>query len=281
MIKQQNFFIFFYLGDHQQLRPKVNNYSLVTKKKFDISLFERLAVTRGVESLSVQSRMHPDLSKLVRLFYPEYTDGESVLNREGVAGVGSRVFWLNHNHQEDSWGSNGGSKYNSFEAKFAWKLAAHLICQSGEPENITILTPYNGQKRLIKRLLESNDVFSKNEKESLIDDLRMVKVVTIDDYQGDENDIIILSLVRSNPEYQLGFCGIENRITVALSRARCGLYILGDATTFSKDKNWSRVQNVLKENGWIGDRMPLVRHQKSSEFTAANLNDFYELVNPY
>jgi len=61
--------------------------------------------------------------------------------------------------------------------------------------------------------------------------------VTVDDYQGEENKIIIISLVRNNTKGNLGFTKIDNRIIVALSRAKHGMYILGSATFFeSHDK---------------------------------------------
>lgn len=60
--------------------------------------------------------------------------------------------------------------------------------------------------------------------------LRAVRVQTVDNYQGEENDIIILSLVRSNMQGKIGFIGIDNRICVALSRARIGLYVFGNFT---------------------------------------------------
>lgn len=59
--------------------------------------------------------------------------------------------------------------------------------------------------------------------------MREVEVVTVDNYQGEENDIILLSLVRNNIEDDIGFLKVSNRVCVALSRARLGLYIFGSA----------------------------------------------------
>ena len=57
--------------------------------------------------------------------------------------------------------------------------------------------------------------------------LRGVKITVVDNFQGEENDIILLSLVRSNREARIGFLKIENRVCVALSRAKMGFYIIG------------------------------------------------------
>ena len=59
--------------------------------------------------------------------------------------------------------------------------------------------------------------------------IRSVRVTTVDNYQGEENDIIILSLVRNNHQDQIGFLKASNRVCVALSRAKQGLYIFGNA----------------------------------------------------
>ena len=79
----------------------------------------------------------------------------------------------------------------------------------------------------------------------------MIKVVNVDSYQGEENDIIILSLVRSNVDDKIGFVGVSNRICVALSRARKGLYIFGNSKCLigSKVKLWEEVISHLIAKG--------------------------------
>jgi superfamily I DNA and/or RNA helicase len=54
-----------------------------------------------------------------------------------------------------------------------------------------------------------------------------IKIMVVDNFQGEENDIILLSLVRSNSEAKIGFLKVENRVCVALSRAKMGFYIIG------------------------------------------------------
>lgn len=81
--------------------------------------------------------------------------------------------------------------------------------------------------------------------------------MTIDDYQGEENDVIILSLVRSNANNKLGFCAIENRIIVALSRARHGMYILGNAEMFRRSDQWYKVLSKLEATDRVADGLNL------------------------
>ena len=74
-----------------------------------------------------------------------------------------------------------------------------------------------------------------------------------DNYQGEENDIIILSLVRSNSDGKIGFLKTENRICVALSRARCGLFVIGNMTLFAKhDEMWKKILRSAAEHKEVG-----------------------------
>jgi len=79
--------------------------------------------------------------------------------------------------------------------------------------------------------------------------------MTIDDYQGEENKIIILSLVRSNPKSILGFVEIENRIIVALSRAKYGLYIVGNSNCLKSSNIWNKVLKHLEKQNLISTKL--------------------------
>lgn len=75
-----------------------------------------------------------------------------------------------------------------------------------------------------------------------------------DNYQGEENDIIILSLVRSNREKKIGFLSIHNRICVALSRARCGFFVIGNMSLLAEvDSMWKKIVESLKETNELGN----------------------------
>ena len=74
-----------------------------------------------------------------------------------------------------------------------------------------------------------------------------------DNYQGEENHIIILSLVRSNTENNAGFLKTHNRICVALSRARCGLFVIGNINMLAKvDEMWRNIRTSLVDRSQIG-----------------------------
>ena len=98
--------------------------------------------------------------------------------------------------------------------------------------------------------------------------MRNVRVTTVDNYQGEENDIIILSLVRNNHQNQIGFLKASNRVCVALSRAKEGLFIFGNAQCLddatykplkegneaqSQEHIWQKVIKKLSERNCIGN----------------------------
>lgn len=91
------------IGDHQQLRPVVNNMEMQQKYNLDISMFERL-INNGFsrEMLLVQRRMRPEISEVVRKIYPDVVDHPSVTGRPNVRGMGTtNYFFFNHNFPEE------------------------------------------------------------------------------------------------------------------------------------------------------------------------------------
>lgn len=80
-------------------------------------------------------------------------------------------------------------------------------------------------------------------KHSVLND---VKIMVVDNYQGEESDIILLSLVRSNEKGNVGFLKVENRVCVALSRAKYGLYIMGNMDNLYNSSNlWKEIKETL------------------------------------
>lgn len=84
----------------------------------------------------------------------------------------------------------------------------------------------------------------------LLEDFR---IECVDGFQGEENDIILLSLVRSNSDNNIGFLNIQNRICVALSRARNGLYIMGNMDNLIHSSLWKEISLILVNQQSLGD----------------------------
>ena len=234
------------IGDHQQLRPKPHVYQLATRFHLDVSMFERL-VKNGFpfEKLKQQHRMRPEISSLMRdHFYPELEDNESVYSYKDVKGVEKNVFFLDHTNGEAHVGETM-SHYNLHEVDFTVALCKHLLNQGYEPKQITILTAYTGQ------LLKFKEKMDKATFEG-------VTVASVDNYQGEENDIILLSFVRSSQNGKIGFLNIANRVCVSLSRAKQGLYCMGNFTLYAdKCALWKGIYGDLKANCRVGDTLML------------------------
>ncbi len=158
------------IGDHKQLRPKINNYALSVEKGegFDLncSLFERL-IKQGAShaTLHKQHRMAPEISVFAReLTYPNLLDGPKTYGRPEILGLQDRVVFLNHGVQEDSDKrvrdrrdpSSKESKRNPFEAEMVLRCVKYLGQQGYASDRIVVLTPYLGQLRVLRELFETN-----------------------------------------------------------------------------------------------------------------------------
>ncbi|CAF2702168.1 unnamed protein product [Rotaria sp. Silwood2] len=248
------------IGDHIQLRPSASVYHLATRYNIDVSLFERLIKNKFPNvRLNIQHRMHSEIASLMKHFYDDLEDHISVKeNRPSVRGVDSNIFFINHSHPETTV-ADGSSKRNEFEANYVIELAQYLRKQGYPAEKITILVMYLGQRQFIAKKAKSINL------------LRGVHITVTDNYQGEENDIIILSLVRSNTDNKIGFLKTHNRICVALSRARCGLFVIGNMNLLVQVEDlWKKIVQSLIDTNKIGTGLPLTCSQHPTHKLIAN-----------
>ncbi|XP_059147745.1 NFX1-type zinc finger-containing protein 1-like [Physella acuta] len=236
------------IGDHQQLRPKPKMYKLAKDFDLEISLFERLVKNRVSHvTLTEQHRMRPEISRFIKHIYPHLEDHESVQNYKDVRGVKSNVFFIQHSYEESAV-EDSTSKSNVHEARFLTALCKYFLQQGYESRQITILAAYSGQVRCIRNQMEPE--------ESLYE---YVKVTSIDNYQGEENDIVLLSLVRSNQENEVGFLKTNNRVCVALSRAKIGMFAIGNLSLLStKSELWKFIFDLAREKTVTNSSLQLV-----------------------
>ena len=235
------------IGDHKQLRPKPNEYDLAMKHNLHISLFERL-ILNGLPhaTLMIQHRMRPQIARLVcPHIYDKLINHESVMKYEDVKGFCKNMYFFHHESEEEH-DENLSSHSNEYEACFITELCRHLLNLGYEPSKITILTAYTGQllrirKKMPKKVFEG------------------VKITNVDNFQGEENDIIILSLVRNNDHGKVGFLKEENRVCVALSRARMGFYCFGNFNKLLRVQVpiWNKISTQVEEEGCLGSEFPV------------------------
>ncbi|RDL34326.1 NFX1-type zinc finger-containing protein 1 [Venustampulla echinocandica] len=274
------------IGDHKQLRPKCSyELSVEQGEGFDLnrSLFERL-VLKGFPhvTLTEQHRMRPEISAMIRhLTYPGLTDAKSTLNRSDIRGFQDNIVFLNHSEKETVLQSSrelndgrSSSKQNPFEAQMILKCVRYLAQQGYGSDKLVVLTPYLGQLKLLREQLSKENDPILNDMDrfdlvraGLLTDLSSkstgpsLRISTIDNYQGEESDIVLASLTRSNAARDIGFMSAPERLNVLLSRARNGLFIIGNAETFINARRgkevWCKFFDHLKENNHIYEGFPL------------------------
>ncbi|KAH7141426.1 P-loop containing nucleoside triphosphate hydrolase protein [Dactylonectria estremocensis] len=286
------------IGDHKQLRPKVSNFKLSKEKgdgyDLNVSLFERLVLQgHRFTTLQEQHRCHPEISRYVRMLaYEDLKDTPGTHNREDIRGLTSRVTFVHHEHHEEEmsgagerWDLSGskGTKRNHHEAQMVLRLVRYLCQQRYKSENIVVLTPYLGQLSLLKETLrEENDPYLNDlDSHDLVRAGLMaeaaakvnktaLRLSTIDNYQGEECDIVIVSLTRSNASGDIGFLHARERLVVLMSRARNGMVLFGNEHTFMKSKKggemWTQYLKALDDKGCLRDGVP-VRCERHPEIT--------------
>ena len=235
------------VGDHCQLGPVILNKK-AARAGFCQSLFERLMLL-GVRPirLAVQYRMHPALS-----IFPSNTFYEGAL-QNGVSAAERTVpavafpwpsparplmFWSQLGAEEIS--ASGTSYLNRTEAAAVEKTVTTLLRCGVTPDQIGIITPYEGQRAHVVSTMARNGPL----RQALYTE---IEVASVDSFQGREKDYIILSCVRSNEHQGIGFLSDPRRLNVALTRARFGLVVIGNPHVLSKQAVWSALLMHFKE----------------------------------
>ncbi|CAE7850476.1 ZNFX1 [Symbiodinium necroappetens] len=244
------------IGDTNQLPPQIETFKLKREHHFDVSMMERLILNR-LESVQLckQSRMLPDLRSLLEPIYPDLCDNVKMTTHlKAPECVASPVFFWDCRDPE---ASSDRSLVNETECDRAVHLAAFFISEGFAPSEITLLAPYAGQVSLLKKQLARKlpELVHTQPKQSK--DLPVVS--SVDRYQGAENSIVIVSLVRSNPNRKLGFLGWDDgkrRMCVAQSRAKRGLYFIGNAGCLRNAPHWGKLLELLTKAKAIGPGFP-------------------------
>ncbi|XP_023721856.1 RNA helicase aquarius [Cryptotermes secundus] len=217
------------IGDHHQLPPVIKNMAFQKYSNMEQSLFTRI-VRLGVPTVDLdgQGRARPSICNLYKWRYKRLGNLAHVENwpEYRVANPG---FWFDFQliNVEDfnGVGESEPSPYfyqNLAEAEYCVAVFMYMRLIGYPADKISILTTYNGQKHLIRDVINIRCATN-----PLIG--RPHKVTTVDKYQGQQNDYILLSLVRTKA---VGHLRDVRRLVVAMSRARLGLYIFARVSLF-------------------------------------------------
>ena len=252
------------IGDHKQLKPNPTVYKLAKDYNLDVSLFERM-VENGVQCdcLEFQHRMRPEIAELMKHIYKDLKNHVDVLKYENIKGMSSNMYFVNHSHPETH-DDDLRSHSNDHEARYLVGLCRYLLLQGYKPEQITVLTLYSGQLFCLKNKMPKEE-------------FEGVRLTVVDNFQGEESDIILLSLVRSNNNQSIGFLKSENRVCVALSRAKQAFYVIGNFDLLqSQSRLWNEIVIDMKQMKKLGEGLKLYcqNHPDDEPLVVKLPNDF-------
>lgn len=238
-------------GDHQQLPPTIKCQEAL-KQGLGITLMQRLVanVPGAVTLLTTQYRMHERIMRFSSdWFYGGRLEAAPSVKNRSILDFDEPILWIDTASASEPHGeqfvSEGHSRINPYEAQRLLQTLEDYVHKIGLPRlrdehlDIGVITPYRMQAHLIRHLIKQSDPLRPLR--------RMITVNTVDGFQGQERDIILISLVRSNKRGQIGFLGDLRRMNVAITRARMKLIIIGDAATLSHHPFYRQLKAFIDE----------------------------------
>ncbi|SBS95816.1 hypothetical protein POVCU1_030190 [Plasmodium ovale curtisi] len=235
-----------FVGDSNQLPPIIKNKYIKNYANYEQSLYKRfLRLELPSIYLNEQGRMRNEICNVYKYFYSKYNI--QIENLECIHKDSKFLKKFNPGftytyqfiHVESEEYTPVPYFYqNLLEAEMTVAIFMYMRLVGYSNEIITILTTYNGQKELILDILKKNCLYNK-----------MIgmpkKVTTVDKYQGKQNDYVIISLVRSK---SIGYMKNVKRLIVAFSRARFGLYVLGNYNLYKNNYEFKKPLYFFKKN---------------------------------
>ena len=233
-------------GDHFQLPPTVISPEAI-RGGFDISMMERLLnINSGLSRLlNVQYRMHQDIMKFSSdVFYESSLQADESVRAALLTDspqIKSSPLTDCPIHFIDTAGASydeeqepdGDSKLNPLEAELVIKKVHELLACGVSSEQIAIISPYSAQVKLLREKLRHMDI----------------EIDSVDGFQGREKEAVIVSLVRSNRDGEVGFLADTRRMNVALTRARRKLIVIGDSATITSHGFYQRMVEYFESIG--------------------------------
>ena len=223
-------------GDHCQLPPTIKCME-AARGGLDQTLMERLAQTKpeAVSLLTVQYRMNEDIMRFPsRWFYHDLLEAAPDVRHRGILDLDTPIEWIDttgRDFKEQFVGETFG-RINRDEADLLLRELEAYIGRIGgqrildERVDFGIISPYKAQVQYLRACIRRNA--------SLRPYRHLLTANTVDGFQGQERDVIFISLVRANEQGQIGFLGDLRRMNVAITRARMKLVILGEAETLGR-----------------------------------------------
>ncbi|KAK7236148.1 nonsense-mediated decay protein [Aureococcus anophagefferens] len=225
-----------FVGDTKQLPPTVVS---------EDAALRRALATSPMSAASVQYRMPPALVEHPSNYFYEGLVACADDRREGEAPPagfpwpgGLPLAFVDVRAEETKRASGGVT--NAREAELVAAVVAGVL-EAGElgPRDLVVISPYNRQCDAVRGALARRGVYD-------------VRVGTVDAFQGQETQLVVFTAARSNPRGDLGFLRDPRRLNVAITRAKRGLVLVGDAATLSNSRHWRALVDSCRDRGaWV------------------------------
>ncbi|MBR1789968.1 MAG: AAA family ATPase [Bacteroidaceae bacterium] len=235
-------------GDHCQLPPTVKCPEAL-KGGLDKTLMETIVAGKPqcVSLLTVQYRMSDPIMQFTnREFYRGLLQSAPEVKYRGILDWDTAIDWIDtpdETEYREQQADDGQSRQNPAEAALTLQRLKDYFQKIGtdrilyEKLDVGIISPYRGQVTLLRRMLKQ-DAFWKPFR-------RLITINTVDGFQGQERDIIVISMVRSNDTGEVGFLRDLRRMNVAITRARMKVLLVGHRPTLSRHPFYRRLLNYI------------------------------------
>ena len=240
-------------GDHCQLPPTVKSMAAL-KGGLGKTLMERIVERKPavVTLLKVQYRMNEEIMRFSSdWFYHGEVVGAPQVSHRGILDYDIPIDWIAVEGEAGEGGEefvgNSFGRVNKREAELTLDVLRRYFVKIGkrrvldEQIDVGVISPYRAQVQYLRALIKK-DAFFKPFR-------HLLSVNTVDGFQGQERDVILISLVRSNAEGQIGFLRDLRRMNVAITRARMKLMILGDPATLCRHPFYKRLYDYVRSLG--------------------------------
>ena len=223
-------------GDHCQLPPTIKCIE-AARGGLGRTLLEKVVLHKPetVSLLKIQYRMHEDIMRFPsRWFYHDELEAAPEVKYRGIHDFDTPVSWIDTSELDlqEKAVAEGTGRLNTGEAELLVRELKNYMERIGirrileEHIDFGVISPYRAQVHYLRHLLKKEPFFRPCR--------RLITVHTVDGFQGQERDVIMISLVRANEKGQIGFLRDLRRMNVAITRARMKLLILGEAVTLTR-----------------------------------------------
>lgn len=247
-------------GDHCQLPPTVKSIAAL-RGGLGTTLMERIVKQKPetVTLLKTQYRMNEQIMRFSSdWFYGGMIEAAPQVRFRGILDLDNPMTWIDTSAvagKEEFVGESFG-RINCAEADMTLDVLQEYFTRIGKARvleeriDVGVISPYRAQVQLLRRLIRKKEFFKPYR--------GLISVNTVDGFQGQERDVIVISLVRANADGQIGFLSDLRRMNVAITRARMKLMIMGDVPTMTRHPFYRKLYDFIMENQTHG-QVPLLR----------------------